>query len=184
MTVKTNWKCVDNKLGANFNKVVAVDADQSSADFTPETPSAPFSLGERAHGDNGSEWIFVQASTTVTQYMAVVIDNNFKANNITSALIASNVYAIGLAQFNDVTQADAGEYFWACLKAVGGAGARVASSAGKGVALYISGTPGAFTSSATNNKMVGLSFVASIGTSASNPGEVVIYDYIHAYVSV
>jgi len=181
MAINTNWKCTDNKLGANFNKVISVNTDQDEADFTPEYPSTPLALGERAHGDGGSEWIFVQASTTVSQYMAVVIDANFKANNLTSALIASNVYAIGLAQFSDVTCANAGEYFWALLKANGGgAAANVSPSAGRGVALYISSNAGMFTSSATTNRIAGISFVASIGTSASNPGEVIIYDYMHA----
>src|SRR5690606_35656183 len=156
MAINTNWKCTDNKLGANFNKVVSVNTDQDEADFTPEYPGTPFALGERAHGDGGSEWVFVQASTTVSQYMAVVIDANFKANNLTSALIASNVYAIGLAQFNDVTQADAGDYFWACLKANGGVAANVSPSAGRGVALYIAGTAGMFTSSATTNRISGI----------------------------
>ena len=47
--------------------------------------------------------------------------------------------------------------------------------------MYISQTlPGYFTSSVTSNAIIGIELVASIGTSASNPGEAVIRTYMIA----
>ena len=167
---------MDNKVGVDLNNVQTI-----SVTTEPSYPAANAVLGDRVQGNDGSEWIFVQASTTVSQYMAVAIDLNNRANNLTSALVASNVYSYGLAQFR-ATQANgggaAGEFFWALLKCNSGAGINLAASAGRGVQLYISGTPGAFTSSVTSNAIMGLALQASIGTSASSPGEVAIRTYM------
>ena len=177
MAVNTNWYTMDNKVGVDLNNVQTI-----SVTTEPSYPAANAVLGDRVQGNDGSEWIFVQASTTVSQYMAVAIDLNNRANNLTSALVASNVYSYGLAQFR-ATQANgggaAGEFFWALLKCASGAGINLAASAGRGVQLYISsGTAGAFTSSVTSNAIMGIALQASIGTSASNPGEVAIRNYM------
>ena len=81
-----------------------------------DPPEWWWTLGDRVQGNNGSEWVFVQASTTVTAFMAVAIDNTFKANDLTSALIASNVYSYGIAEFQ-ASNAQPNDYFWALLTA-------------------------------------------------------------------
>ncbi len=177
MAVNSTWFPMFGKIGLGLGQVFTY-----SSTATPETPAPQAALLDRVEGNLGSEWVFVQASTTVSQYNCVVIDNNGRANDLTSALVASNVYAYGFAQFS-ATQANgggaSGDYFWALLKANGGVGINLSASAGRGVQLYISsGTPGAFTSSVTSNAIMGIALQASIGTSASNPGEAVVRTYI------
>jgi len=173
MTIITNWYTMDCKEGVNLNRPTAAINTATN----PEYPAAPFALLERVQGNNGSEWVFVKASTTVTQNMAVVIDNSGNANNLTSALQASHVFAYGIAEFQD-TSVGPGDLFWALLKANGGVAVNVSPSVGRGAQMYISGVPGAWTSSVTSNAAMNIELVASIGTSASGPGEAVIRGYI------
>jgi len=180
MAVNTTWFPLDGKEGLGLGTVIP--NSQANATTNPEYPAPPAKLLDRVQGNMGSEWVYVQASTTVSQYNCVVIDNTGRANNMTSALVASNVYAYGFAQF-DATQANgggsSGDYFWALLKANGGVGVNLSASAGRGVQLYIaSGYPGAFTSSVTSNAIMNIALQASIGTSASNPGEAIVRGYI------
>ena len=173
MTIITNWYSTDNKEGVNLNQTQTI-----SPTANPDYPAPSFALLERVQGCQGSEWVFVKASTTVTQFMAVVIDNLGNANDATSALIASNVYAMGIAEFQ-TTQANPGDYFWALLKADGGVAVNVSPSVGRGVPMYIAAaTPGAFTSSANTTRINNISLIASIGTSASGPGEAMIFAYM------
>lgn len=180
MAVNTNWFPMDGKEGLGLNTVIPYAQAGGTADY----PAPPAKLLDRVQGNYGSEWLFVQASSTVSQYNCVVIDNSGNANNMTSALVASNVYAYGFAQFaatqaNGSSTAGQGDYFWALLKANGGVGINLSASAGRGVQLYISGAvPGAFTSSVTSNAIMGIALQASIGTSASNPGEAIVRTYI------
>lgn len=90
-------------------------------------------LGELAPGDNGSVWMYVQASTTITQYYVVAIDEDFKANHITAAMATAN-HSIGGAQIG----VDGGDYFWALMSGRGGYLAAVDSSCAADVALYTS----------------------------------------------
>ncbi len=180
MAINTNWFPLDGKPGLALG--VVTPYAQAGSSSAPEYTGPPAKLLDRVQGNNGSEWILVQASSTVTQYNCVVIDNAGQANNMTSALVASNVYAYGFAQFN-TTQANGaasgqGDYFWALLKANGGVGINISPSAGRGVQLYISATPGCFTSSVTSNAIMNIALQASIGTSASGPGEAVVRGYI------
>lgn len=184
MTIVTNWYPDDGKLGANLNSPITI-----SSTSNPDYPAAPFALGERLQGNNGSEWIYVQCSTTCAPYDLVVIDNAFKANPATSALVASNVYALGIAEFQATLggasqTANALDYFWALLKANGGVAVNVSPSAGRGVALFIASTAGKITSSVTSNRLNNISLVASIGTSASGPGEAVIFSYIQPQLNL
>ena len=182
MAVNTNWYPMWSKVGVGLGQVYTYS--QAGSSSNPEYTGPPAKLLERVEGNYGSEWVMVQASTTVSQYNCVVIDNNGNANNLTSALVASNVYGYGFAQFtstqaNGSTTAGQGDYFWALLKANGGVGINVSPSAGRGVQLYISqSTPGCFTSSVTSDAIMNIALQASIGTSASNPGEAVVRGYI------
>ena len=176
MTLITNWYSLDNKEGANLN-VPYTSVDTSSAP-NPSVPAAPFALGERCQGNNDSEWMFVRATVTVTQYMAVAINNNgIVVGTLTSALVVSNAYSYGFAQFQTST-CNAGDYFWALLKAAGGIALNISPSATAQGLLYISGTAGTFTSSVTADAMNNLWLVASIGTSASSPGEGAMRGYL------
>lgn len=180
MTIVTNWYTMDNKEGVNLNQTQTI-----STTSNPDYPAPNAKLGDRVQGNNGSEWLFVQASTTVTQFNAIAIDNTFKANNLTSALIASNVYSYGIAEFQQGntsdgasgTTAQPNDYFWALLKANGGIAIQVNPSAGRGVFLYVAPTvPGSFTSSATSDAVMNIELVASV--SSTGTGEAIIRNYM------
>lgn len=184
MTIVTNWYTMDCKEGVNLNQVQTI-----STTSNPDYPAPNAKLGDRVQGNNGSEWVFVQASTTVTQFMAVAIDNTFKANDLTSALISSGVYSYGIAEFQlgnpgsatvGANVAQPNDYFWALLKANGGVAINISPSATRGTILYLApGAPGQFTSSALSGYAAdNMQIVASIGTSASGPAEAILRSYI------
>lgn len=179
MTINTNWYTMDGKEGVDLNNPQTI-----STTSNPDYPGPNAKLLDRVQGNFGSEWVFVQASTTVTANNAIVIDNTGKANNSTPALIASNVYALGIAEFQAST-AQPNDYFWACLKADGGLAINVSPSAGRGVALYLSAVAGSFSSSVNGSggRINNISLVASIGTSASGPGEAVLFAYMQPQVN-
>lgn len=174
MAVVTSWYTMDNKLGVDLNFV------QTSVTITndPSVPAPRAKLGDRVQGNLGSEWVFVIASATVTQNMLIAINGSYACTDLTSALVVSQIYFYGVAQFQS-TLASPGDNFWALLKADSGVGINVASSVQANANVYIaSGTPGAITSSVTSDALNGIQVLASIGTSASGPVEARIFTYI------
>lgn len=143
----------DNKEGVDLNNTLTSVANITSLNQALENISPRFALGERVQGINGSEWMYVQASTTVTQYNVVAIDCNFAANSLTTTLASSNVYSYGVAEFQTSVANGpglTGDFFWACMLSRGGGLVAVAasSSALRGTQLYLlTATPGALTSS-------------------------------------
>lgn len=174
MTIVTNWYTMDCKEGVDLNNPITINTTTN-----PEYPAPPHKLLDRVQGIYGSEWVFVQASATVTANNGIVIDNLGKANSMTSALVASHVYSYGIAEFQ-ASVANANDFFWALLKANGGVAVNISPSVGRGVQMYISAVAGSFTSSVTSNAIEGIELVASIGTSASGPGEAIIRTYMIA----
>jgi len=173
MAIITNWYTVDNKLGANLNQPQTI-----STTTNPDYPAANFALGDRCQGNNGSEWVFVQASATVTANNLVAISNEFKAVCLTSALIASQLYSYGVAEFQ-ASAAATSDYFWALLKANGGVAVNAVASTSTGSFVFIAGTAGMITSSVTSDALMNIVPVsATITTSASGPMECVIRSYI------
>lgn len=187
MTVNTSWYVMGNKLGVNLNKVVA-SVTITANPAQPEYPGVPHNLGDMVQGNDGSEWMFVQASTTVTTYNVVGIDKNLKANNMTISFATNTLaaHSYGVAQmkpYGGVSVGAAnggvinpGEFFWALMKA--NAGARINLAAALSVdgpsALYI-GTAGVLASSGSC-RMNGVEAVGSVGGSAA--AEVVFFSYM------
>lgn len=172
MTIVTNWYTMDNKEGVDLNNPQTI-----STTSNPDYPAPSAKLGDRVQGNNGSEWIFVQASTTVTANNIIAIDNTFKANTATLAAVASNNFSLGVAEFQ-ASAAQPSDFFWALLKANGGVAVNVSPSVGRGVPVYLQANTGQITSSASTNRLNNVMVVASIGTSASGPAEVSIFSYI------
>ena len=177
MAVETLWYTMDNKSGVDLNyPFTSVD---SAAAPNPTVPAAPANKGDRVQGNNGSEWIFVQASATVTAKNLIAINNVGNCANLTSALVISNVYTYGIAMFQ-ATQANATDFFWALVKANFGAALNVdatSSVAGVGAALYISaGNPGQVMVTATTNRLNGIFGVNSVSSGATI--EIGMFSYI------
>jgi hypothetical protein len=198
MAINVNWYVMDGKLGVNLNKVVT-SVTVTSNPSQPEYPGIPHNLGDRVQGNNGSEWMFVQASATVTAFNMVQIGRGFKAQNLVYATAASlsALFVYGVAQFQLYGSAsvgaavggvaNAGDFFWALMKANGGARVNLSSSVSvaPGAALYMHATiPGFLTTSVTASngivEVVGIVPQASAsGADTGVPGamEVAMFTY-------
>lgn len=174
MTVVTQFYTMDNKEGVDLNFI------QTSVTITndPSIPAPRAKLGDMVLGNNGSIWVFVQASATVTCYNVVAIDTNFQVRTATTALLASQVYTFGIAEFQpnqlgatvSIGAASGGvcnssDYFW-CAKMISGGGqVNCITTAAAGTKLWISGTsPGSLTSTASSWFFPGLFVVATLAT--------------------
>lgn len=201
MTIRTSWKTMDNKEGVDLNNV------QATIDVTvsPEYPAAPMELGARVQGDNGSEWLYVIASATVTAFNMVAINKDFGAVNITTAVQASGIYTFGFVQCQGLVSTDGtsllnaqpGQRFWALMKVAQGARCNINASisVALGAKLYVDGTtPGFLTTSTTSSTTAALQIVglfiaasatngASVGT-AYTKGEMGMYTYPYPAVLV
>ena len=148
--VTTKWYATDNTAGSDLTKNQAI-----SVTTAPEYPGPQANLGDMEIGNNGSQWLFVQASNgAITAGNVVAIDCNFSSYNMTASLAASLKYNVGIAVLNaSLASVNTGDYFWACLRAAGGIVVNVlatatGNSAAPGSLLYISSAqPGAVVSS-------------------------------------
>lgn len=189
MALFANWYALDSKIGDDLQYVTTFYSTASNPDFPTGGGAPEYRLGEIVQGIGGSQWMFVQASSTVTALNVVAIDNNFNANNITSALAVSQVYSYGIAHFKS-TVADGGtngngDYFWALMIARGGFSVTIIPSATRGAQLYISpGTPGALTASATATQVMNIVVVTAAGSSVGVTSEFVMVGYMKTTASV
>lgn len=193
MTIVTNWYTMDNKVGVNLNIVLtsvnsSVGASGDGLSY-PQIGVIP-KLGDRVQGNNGSEWLFVQAGTTVTCFNECAISPGFSAQNLTRALIVSNAYSYGVAEFQPVNNvsvgsasggvANTGDYFWALIKANAGIRINATGTLDPGADLYMSATPGWIAGSssvdaiASGGRLNGLMFLGSVSIDGSSnvPGNV------------
>jgi hypothetical protein len=81
------------------------------ADVANVHTTAQFKLGTRGYGDDGSEWVYVQASGAITQYDAVGIDEDFQADQVDST-VGGAAWLPGFAQ---VAFAD-NDYGWVATR--------------------------------------------------------------------
>lgn len=160
-----------------------------TASVTPETPAPPFIVGTQGFGSDGSQFVFVQASTSISLTDFVMItqgasgnfasSNGFIANSLTSTNVASScpigVGSSGLILKQSVSYIPAGAYFWALTRGVNvpgytsGAGSVFTQgNATTGVFMYTTATPGVITSLtlSTAAAFVGIVCVNSITTSS------------------
>lgn len=126
----------------------------AGASVTPEYPAPPFLPGTQAFGSDGSQFVFVQASTSIALGDFVAINTGqaaapYQANSVTSTNIWASLImglgATGLVLKQSVTLIPAGAFFWACTRGQfipavtsGGVLATTSNTAGNGaVALYV-----------------------------------------------
>lgn len=198
MAIRTNWYTSDSRLGVNLNRVIT-SVTLTNNPSQPEYPGPTFNLGDRVQGGNGSEWMLVQASATVSAFNMVQIGKGFQAQNIVYATAASltSIFVYGIAQFairNNVTVGNAnggvcnaGDFFWALMKANGGVRVNLSSSVSvaPGAALYLHPTiPGWLTTTVTASngivEVIGFAVQSSCtGTDDTVPGamEVALFTY-------
>jgi hypothetical protein len=135
-----------------------------SASVTPETPAPPFIVGTRAFGSDGSEFVFVQASTSIslTDFVALSAtgqSGGYYANSVTNTNIGSSLLvgfgSTGLVLKASVSYIPAGGYFWCMTK---GQNIPATTSNGlasnlNGVVLYTTGTAGVISSVTTSSTL-------------------------------
>ena len=135
------WYAEDQAIGKGLNYTYPVwSSATANANANVEIPGPPAKLGDVCTGNNGSRWVFVQASSTITAGNVIYINQQFMANVLSSASLIISSYGItaptsnmkiGFAQFNNglpssirlsTTQvvANPNDYFWACLGAEAG----------------------------------------------------------------
>jgi hypothetical protein len=190
MAIATNWFTMDNKAGVDLNNpFTSVD---STTNPNPLVPAAPHNLGDRVQGNNGSEWLFARASATVSAFNVVAVNRNFRFINMTTALMASNLYHPAIAEFQPlggVTTGNANggvintdDFLWLMTKCAMNArvNTTVSATVALGAALYISGSvPGFVTASAGTSalpgggRLNGMMFTGAVSLDAASATAVV-----------
>lgn len=148
-----------NNLGVDPTQYVI-----ATASVTPETPAPPFLPGTQAFGSDGSAFVFVQASTSISLTDFVVINSGtnaapYMANSVTITAVQSSLAvglgSTGLIVSGSVSYIPAGAYFWACTKGqyipATTSGGGIASNTG--VQLFTTATAGVLTSVTTNQSL-------------------------------
>ena len=150
--------------GINFTTVYTA-YDQTvavSATNDPSNPGPPFTVGTHALGSDGSEYIFVKATTAIEQYSAVAISTVDAVVPLTLLL----VQALSDYGFAQVAIAS-GSYGWVAIRGQGiGVLARLSSLAGKPV--YISSvSAGRVTTTSVRNTSGGTLLNVVLNTSVT-----------------
>ncbi len=145
-----------------------------TASLTPETPAPPFLVGSQAFGSDGSTFVFVQASTSISLTDFVLIGQGantfggaYTANSISNTNVVSSLAvgmgSTGLVLRQSVTFIPAGAYFWALTRGqnVPASTSFGLSSNTGGVLLYTSAAVGVLTS-VTASASVGTAFAGIV----------------------
>lgn len=187
MTVLTNWYTMDNKVGVNLNRVIT-SATITANPTQPEYPGIPHNLGDRVQGNAGSEWMLVMASATVTANNVVAIGGAFGAENITINHVTATAvgFVYGIAHFQTLAGAsagaasggvaNAGDFFWALIKANGRAKVRLnaSMSSGNGLLYIGASSTGTFLTAGSS----GMNGIVAIAVTNTNCAEVQMYGYL------
>ncbi len=153
--------------GVDLNNTYTV-----SASLTPETPAPPFLVGTEVIGVNGAQYVFVQASTSISAYDFVAITGTHTANSLTSVnLVAAAGGRIGVAPGSPVvtsTGIAAGTYFWAQLNGTGVLANAIAASTASATQLYTSLTAGILASVTSTSSQI-VAGVIMTASATANP---------------
>lgn len=136
----------------------------AGANTDVSTTDARFAVGTVVDAENGSKFMYVQASTTIGQFDVVGVDEDYKANPLSSTMAAAG-YTIGAAQI----AVPISEYFWLALQGRGNVNIKVASSCAADVALYTTTTAGVLDDSATATQTL-VEGVVIVTTQSSTTG--------------
>jgi hypothetical protein len=145
----------------------------------------PPQIGSMVQANDGSQWIFAQASTTIAANYAMAIDSTFKANPLTAALCtAGNTIAWAEQAIDPAgTSSSNGPYFWAQMQGRGASmNIAVAASCAAGVPLYTTSTAGVLDDSATATQALvpGVATITTMASTTGLAGTPAIVTYAHA----
>lgn len=114
-----------------LTNLAGVSLTTTTTGTTTDGEDAKFTLGTIGIGNDGSQWIYVQAGAAISQYAGVAINGAFQANPVTGALMTEGLQ-FGIAQ---VAFAD-NEFGWVCTRGSGTQKVLVRSACASGVPLY------------------------------------------------
>lgn len=146
-----------------------------SAKFGDVHTDAKFKLGTVACGNGGTEWIYVQSTSAVTQYHCVSIDKDHKIRPITKALADVNP-RVGFAQVAFA----ADEYGWVAMRGSDtNLKVLVKAACADFVDLYTSASAGVLDDTSTSQtKIVGV-VTSSSATNSGTQAEAVYAVFPH-----
>lgn len=142
--------------------------DTVTAGTTTDGAGAPIQLGTRCLGNDGTEWMFVQAGAAISQYMFVAIDAAFQAYPVNSARVIEGM-SVGVAQ---IAFAD-NDFGWVCLTGGGTVKGLVRGSCASGVPLYTDVSASGFlddSATATQSLIVGLVTLTTQASTTAQEG--------------
>jgi hypothetical protein len=135
----------------------------ASPSLTHATPQ--HAVGTLGEGNNGAKFIYCKASTTIPQYYAAGVDEDFQANPLSSTMAAA-----GMAICWPQVAVPISEYFWGQMEGRGvDMTIVVAASCAADTALYTTATPGVLDDSATATQSL-VEGVVIVTTQASTTG--------------
>lgn len=143
--------------------MTASTSGKIGVDYATEDGSTPvFNLGECDVGVDGTEWMYVEAGSAVTQYQCVTVDEDHKAYPITEARLQDG-WRVGFAQIAHTK----GKHGWVAMR---GSNIKclLLKSCAADVALYATATKGVLDDSGTTTSDLG-GVVAVAAASASAP---------------
>lgn len=117
--------------------------------FSDTHTDAKFTLGQQVTGNNGSIWIYIQASASITQYDAVRIDSGYKIGQLTIDTGKQPV-SVGFAQVAFSTA----DYGWVML--AGKPLVRLAADCEPSLAIYATATGGVVDDATVSTMIQGL----------------------------
>lgn len=159
-----------NTLGINLD-----------ATFTPGTTLYPYApslpglqAGQTVLGQNGSRYVWCLASSAITQYQAVSIDENFGIAALTKAL-ADTLKPVGFSQVAIAS----GSYGWVCVQ---GENISVLCRANttKLTALYTTTSAGVVGSTSTSQTLIAGLILTTSGSTTSKTAKAAIATYPRA----
>lgn len=133
------------------------------ARLTDTSDTARFKVGTQATATDGSQWVYVKATTALTIYDCCVIDEDFNAAPITKALLDTGL-RVGFAQVAFTIN----YYGWVALSG-SNILCRLAGLCAPDVALYTSATAGVLDDSSTSQtKVKGVVAITTAATATTN----------------
>jgi hypothetical protein len=150
-----------------YDQTAAVSSTNS-----PDNPGPPFRIGDTCESSNGGEFMFVKASSAISQYDFVGISTNFNAAQLTSTTAAA-APIVAVAQVAIAS----GAYGWVCLRG-GAVSGNVILSTAASVALYPTTVPGYLSATTLVAKVDGVVCTTSRGTTNGSTAVLMSYPTI------
>ena len=129
--------------------------DNSTITSAELTQGKGFTVGNRRTDEAGQQWVYIQASASLTQYDAVAIKANYKGLQLTLDG-AKAAIEVGFAQ----VAFDVGDYGW--VQVTGRPLIRLAADCDKELALYATATGGVLDDATTSAMIQGVVCTTSV----------------------